>query len=61
MSVTIVCSLVHPLCAPDYSIGACENVSIGVPGDLIVKYLELSLLWLGFSPWLRKLCVLWAQ
>ena len=31
------------------------------PSDLAVKDLALSLLWLGFSPWLRNLCMPQAQ
>ena len=30
------------------------------PGGLVVKDLVLSLLWLGFDPWCRNFCMLWA-
>ena len=31
------------------------------PGSLMVKDLVLSLLWLGFDPWLRSFRMLWVQ
>ena len=37
-----------------------ETLGMEFPGGLVVKYL-LSVLWLGFDPWLGNFCVLWAQ